>query len=146
MKASQGPVEKKLLPRPTSPPIRVSFFFTKHPSMSQSEFESYWRDTHGRLAIATKAFGEAKIQQYTQIHNNEPLNKEAAKLGLPLMNLRWDACSEMYVKTWENYLTFATSDEMKDILGPDGARIIHPEKGVRVMIGTVDPLYIKSVL
>ena len=137
---------KKILPRPTHPLIRVSFFFTKRPYMSQSEFETYWRDTHGRLAVASKAFSEAKIQQYSQIHNSKDLSKEAAKLGLPLMEFEWDACSEMYVRTWEDYVKFATSDELRDVLGPDGARIMDTDKGVKVMVTKVDPVYIQSVL
>ena len=136
----------KILPRPTSPLIRVSFFFTRHPSMSQSEFESHWRETHGCLAVASKAFSDAKIQQYSQIHNSRALNEEAAKTGLPLVEFDWDACSEMYVKSWEDYLVFATSDEMRDILGPDGARIMDPAKGVKVMVTKVDPLFMKSAL
>lgn len=114
--------------------------------MSQSEFETYWRDTHGRLTVASKAFSEAEIQQYTQIHKDKALNNEAANMGLSLMDLEWDACSEIYVKSWEDYLLFATSPEMRDVLAPDGTHIIHPEKGVRVMVTKVDPLYISSIL
>lgn len=114
--------------------------------MSQSQFEAHWRDTHGRLAIATNAFSKAKIQQYVQIHNDKPFSKKAAELGLPLVEFEWDACSEMYVKSWEDYLVFATSDESRDILGPDGALIMHPDKGVRVMVTKVDPLYVESLL
>lgn len=114
--------------------------------MPQSEFEAYWRDTHGRLAVASKAFSEAKVQQYTQIHNNKALNKEAAKMGLSLMDSEWDACSEMYFRSWEDYLVFATSNEMRDVLGPDGARIMDPGKSAKVMVTKVDPLYIQSVL
>ncbi|KAL5350356.1 hypothetical protein V496_02811 [Pseudogymnoascus sp. VKM F-4515 (FW-2607)] len=135
-----------VLPRSTNCLIRISFFFTKIPSMSQSQFESHWRDTHGRLAIATKAFREAQIQQYTQIHNDKSLTKRAAELFLPLVEFDWDACSEMYVKSWEDYLVFATSDEARDILGPDGALIMHPDKGLRIMVSRVDPMYIKSAM
>lgn len=137
---------KKITPRPARPLIRVSFFFSKKPSMSQSEFEAHWRDQHGRLAVASKAFRDADIQKYYQIHNKKDLNREAIKLGLPLMDFEWDACSEMYVRTWEDYVVLATSDEMRDVLGPDGARMIDTERGVRVMVTKVDPLYIKSAL
>lgn len=114
--------------------------------MSQSQFESHWRGTHGRLAIATKAFHEAQIQQYSQIHNDKALTKKASELGLTPVEFEWDACSEMYVKSWEDYLVFATSDESRDILGPDGALIIHPDNGVRVMVTKVDPLFLRGRL
>ena len=114
--------------------------------MTQPQFEAHWRDTHGQLALASKAFSDAKIQKYVQNHNDKALSKKAAELGLPLVEFEWDACSEMYVKTWEDYLVFATSEEARDLLGPDGALITDPERGVKVMVTRVDPLYIKSQL
>jgi hypothetical protein len=136
----------KILPRPTNPLIRISFFFTKHPSMTQSEFETHWRDTHGRLAITSTVFTAANIQGYVQVHNNMPLTKELGELGItPMTDFSWDACSEIYVQRWEDYLAFAKSDEARDVLGPDGAKMMHPGKGVRVTVATVDPMFTKSV-
>ncbi|KAL4747789.1 hypothetical protein BDW72DRAFT_196439 [Aspergillus terricola var. indicus] len=126
--------------------IRVSSFFTKHPSLSQAEFDTYWRETHGPLVLNSKIFREANILQYSQIHNRRGLTEAAAKLGPSALVFEWDACSEMYFRTWEDYERFAKSDEMRDILGPDGARILCPEKGVKVMVTLVDPLVAESVL
>ncbi|KAL4738823.1 EthD domain-containing protein [Aspergillus similis] len=131
---------------PADAVIRVSSFFTKHPSLSQDEFDSYWRETHGPLVLNSKIFHEANILQYSQVHNRRDLTESAAKLGPSALAFEWDACSEMYFRTWEDYEKFAKSDEMRDILGPDGARILCPERGVKVMVTMVDPLVEKSVL
>ncbi|KAI9371753.1 hypothetical protein BJX61DRAFT_548109 [Aspergillus egyptiacus] len=132
--------EDILLPRPTNPLVRVSCFFKKDPSMSQSEFNTYWRDTHGSLAVASKIYRDARIQGYTQVHNARELNKEAAAMGMTVLNFEWDACSEMYFHSWEDYCRFAASDEMRDVLGPDGAKIMSPDRTVTVLVTLVDPL------
>lgn len=142
--ASADLATPKILPRPANPLIRISFFFTKHPSMSQSEFEAHWRDTHGRLAITSKAFSTSNIQGYVQIHNDKALTKDLGELGLPAMDFSWDACSEMYVQNWEDYVAFAKSDESRDVLGPDGANIVDPGAGVRVTVARVDPMFIRK--
>ncbi|KAL4951854.1 hypothetical protein BDW69DRAFT_185969 [Aspergillus filifer] len=111
-----------ILPPPAKPLIRVSSFFTKDPSMSQSEFDTYWRETHG-------------------IHNHHDLNKQAADMGLSVLDFQWDACSEMYFQTWEDYEQFIGSDELRDVLGPDGARIMDTDRGVKVMVTMVDPVF-----
>ncbi|KAL4937899.1 hypothetical protein BDV06DRAFT_226527 [Aspergillus oleicola] len=134
-----------ILPPSAKPLIRVSSFFTKDPSMSQSDFDAYWRETHGTLVVASKTFRDAKIQNYTQVHNHHDLNKQAAKLGLSVFDFQWDACSEMYFQTWEDYERFIGSDELRDILGPDGARIMDTDKGVKVMVTLVDPVFDTAV-
>lgn len=129
-----------LLPRPTSHLIRVSCFFRKDPSISQEEFNTYWRDTHGTLVVASKIYRDTRIQGYTQVHNTRELNKEAAKLGLSVLDFEWDACSEMYFHSWDDYRQFAASDEMRDVLGPDGARMMGADKTVRAIVSLVDPV------
>ncbi|KAL4908683.1 hypothetical protein BDW74DRAFT_175365 [Aspergillus multicolor] len=131
---------------PAKPLIRVSSFFTRHPSLAKAEFDKYWREVHGPLVLNSKVYSEAKILQYSQIHNRADLTEAAAKLGPSALDFEWDACSEMYFHSWEDYEKFAKSDEMGDVLGPDGARILCPEKGVKVMVTMVDPLVAKSVL
>ncbi|KAL4963401.1 EthD domain-containing protein [Aspergillus stella-maris] len=130
-----------ILPPPAKPLIRVSSFFTKDPSMSQSEFDTYWRETHGSLVVASKTFQAARIQKYTQVHNLHDLNKQGTNMGLSVLDFQWDACSEMYFQSWEDYEQFIGSDELRDVLGPDGARIMDTDKGVKVMVTMVDPVF-----
>ncbi|KAL3462620.1 hypothetical protein BJX64DRAFT_288084 [Aspergillus heterothallicus] len=130
-----------ILPPPANPLIRVSCFFTKSPSMSTSEFNTYWRETHGTMVVASNVFHAAKIQNYTQVHRAHNLNEEAAKMGSALLDFQWDACSEMYFQTWDDYRVFAESDELRDVLGPDGGKIMCGERGVRVMVTLVDPIF-----
>jgi hypothetical protein len=130
-----------ILPPPPNPLIRVSCFFTKSPSITTAEFNTYWRQTHGSLVVASKVFHEAKIQGYTQVHRDHALNAEASKMGSALLDFEWDACSEMYFQSWDDYRLFAESDEMRDVLGPDGAGILCAERGVRVLVTRVDPVF-----
>lgn len=152
---SQGPYPHKeptssimaaeVLPRPANLLLRVAFFFSKRPSMTRSEFDTYWRDTHGALCVASRAFRASNCHEYTQIHNDHTLNKEAAKMGLPMLEFEWDASSEMYFQSWEDYQRFANSDEMRDVLGPDGLHIMDTSKGVKVVISRVDPVFKNNV-
>ncbi|KAL4985917.1 EthD domain-containing protein [Aspergillus falconensis] len=137
--------DKANLP-PAKALIRVSSFFTKHPSLSKADFTTYWRETHGPLVLKSKIFRVANVLLYSQVHNRRDLAEAAAKLGPSALEFEWDACSEMYFRTWEDYEKFAKSDEMRDVLGPDGARILCPDRGVKVMVTLVDPLKEKSVL
>ncbi|KAL3477271.1 hypothetical protein BJX99DRAFT_257528 [Aspergillus californicus] len=127
-----------ILPPPSTPLIRVNCFFTKSPTMTSSEFNTYWRETHGTLVVASKIYRDAKIQGYAQVHNNHKLNEEAARMGSALLDFHWDACSEMYFQTWDDYRLFAESEELREVLGPDGGRIMDLERGVRVMVTLVD--------
>lgn len=130
-----------LLPQPSSLLIRVSCFFRKDPSISQDDFNTYWRDTHGSLVVASKIYRDTRIQGYTQVHNARELSKEAAEMGLSVLDFEWDACSEMYFHSWEDYRRFAASDEMRDVLAPDGARIMGADKTVRAIVSLVDPVH-----
>ncbi|CEL09756.1 hypothetical protein ASPCAL12886 [Aspergillus calidoustus] len=137
------PSTTSILPPPTNPLIRVSCFFTKAPTMSSTEFNTYWRETHSSLVVASKIFHDAKIQGYTQVHNAHNLNAEAARMGSALLDFQWDACSEMYFRTWDDYRLFAESDEMREVLGPDGGKIMDMDRGVRVLVTMVDPVFSK---
>jgi hypothetical protein len=112
-----------ILPPPTTPLIRVNCFFTKFPSMSSADFNTYWRETHDSLVVASKIFHDAKNQGYTQVHNAHNLNAEAAKMGSALLDFQWDTCSEMYFRTWDDYRLFAESDEMREVSGRVAGRL-----------------------
>jgi hypothetical protein len=135
-----------MLPQAPNLPIRISFFFTKHPSLSRDDFYTYWRETHGRLAIASNAFRAAKMTQYTQVRDDAELQAKAQALGMQMLEHKWDASSEMYVASWEDYLRFATSAEMAEVLGPDGAKFMDVDAGLKVLVTRVDDLYVASKL
>ncbi|KAL4919150.1 hypothetical protein BDW62DRAFT_200030 [Aspergillus aurantiobrunneus] len=131
----------QILPPPARPLVRVTFYFSKIPSMTHDEFYDYWRNTHGVLTVAAKSFEDAKVQQYTQIRHDHSLSQEAAKLGFTLLDLEWDGCSDLYFQTWDDFHRFATSDELRNVLGRDGAKMTCQEKGVKVVVGLVDPVF-----
>lgn len=84
---------------PTNPLIRISFFFSKLPTQSYSEFYEYWRNTHGRLGISIKAFLDCDVQRYVQVRNCHELNGRLKEVGLEQQSdFTWDGCSELYVK------------------------------------------------
>jgi hypothetical protein len=59
----------------------------------------------------------------------------------PMSDFKWDGCSELYVSKWQDYLDFAQSEESAKVLGPDGAKIVDPSKGLRVTVSYADQLY-----
>lgn len=56
----------------------------------------------------------------------------------------WDACSEIYVRNFQDWVDFAMSKESAEVLGPDGAKIVNAEKGLRVTVGLVDEVFVRG--
>lgn len=131
--------------QPTTGLIRISYFFSKKNSQSYADFYEHWRNTHGRLAVATKAFAEFDVQRYVQLRNLPQYGAKVKELGMTLMEeFAWDACSEIYVKNFQDWIDFTTSKESAEVLGPDGAKIVDGEKGLRVTVGLVDEIFVRG--
>jgi hypothetical protein len=131
--------------QPTTNLIRISYFFSKFPSQSYEDFYEYWRNTHGRLAVATSAFTTHSVQRYVQVRNLPQHHETLRTLGMaPMEEFPWDACSEIYVRNFQDWVAFATSKESAEILGPDGAKIVDGSKGLRVAVGLVDEVEVRD--
>lgn len=147
-------IMNSLLPPSSAPLIKISFFFCKKASIPYADFYAYWRNTHGRLTVASTAFNDIGIAKYVQIINPSTLghinsqtqiSKDLEKMGASedkkADGWQWDACSELYVRKWDDYVRFTASDEFAKVLGPDGAKFVDLEKGLRVLVGVEDELF-----
>jgi hypothetical protein len=46
--------------------IKISFFFSKLPDVSDEHFHKHYAHVHADLTVAAKIFGVYQIQRYTQ--------------------------------------------------------------------------------
>ena len=86
------------------PCIKLSFWFNKLPEVSYEQFHRHWETVHADLTVATKDFDVCKIQRYVQFHQSPEMKEKAKSLGLT--HLDFDGCSEIWVKTWEDWEKF----------------------------------------
>jgi len=87
------------------PCVKLSFFFSKLPEISYEQFHRHWETVHADLTVATKSFADNKIQRYVQVHALPELKEKARELpGVELTDC--DGCSEIYVKSWEDWEKF----------------------------------------
>jgi hypothetical protein len=69
------------------------------------------------------------------------MREQAKVLGLP--QLDFDGCSEIYVKTWDDWINFYNSKEFAAALGPDCNHFM--ELPYTVMAGTENLVFGKAV-
>ena len=86
------------------PCIRLSFWFNKLPEVSDEQFHRHWETVHADLTVATKDFNVCKIQRYVQFHQAPEMKEKANSLGLE--HLDFDGCSEIWVKSWDDWMRF----------------------------------------
>ncbi|KAK3048038.1 hypothetical protein LTR09_010553 [Extremus antarcticus] len=99
------------------PCIKLSFWFSKLPEVSYEQFHRHWETVHADLTIATKDFGVCKVQRYVQFHQTPEMKERAQSLGLE--HFDFDGCSEIWVKSWEDWERFYKSDDYAKALAPD---------------------------
>jgi len=86
------------------PCIKLSFYFNKLPEVSYEQFHRHWETVHADLTVAAKDFTACKIQRYVQYHQDLEMKEKAKSLGL--VHLDFDGCSEIWVKSWEDWEKF----------------------------------------
>lgn len=86
------------------PCVKLSFFFNKLPEVSYEQFHRHWETVHADLTVAAKDFAVCKIQRYVQFHQTPEMKEKAKSLGL--MHMDFDGCSEIWVKTWDDWQRF----------------------------------------
>lgn len=88
------------------PLIKLSFYFNKLPDVSYEQFHRHWETVHADLTIAAKDFKVCKLQRYVQFHQTPDMKGKAESLGLE--PLAFDGCSEIWVRNWDDWMTFYT--------------------------------------
>ncbi|KAF2465272.1 uncharacterized protein BDR25DRAFT_318525 [Lindgomyces ingoldianus] len=96
------------------PCIKLSFFFKKLPDVDDDHFQMHYNHVHADLTVASKEFNVVKIQRYVQVNFSElyqsPKMKEKIRsLGMELLD--YDACSQIWVKSWDDWERFFSSPE-----------------------------------
>ena len=96
------------------PCIKLSFFFYKLPDVSYEQFHRHWETVHADLTIAAKDFAAFKIQRYVQFHQIPEMKEKARQLGLT--HLDFDGCSEIWVRSWDDWMAFFNVSQVGRIL------------------------------
>lgn len=86
------------------PCVKLSFFFNKLPEVSYEQFYRHWETVHADLTVAAKDFAVCKIQRYVQFHQTPEMKEKAKSLGL--VHMDFDGCSEIWVRTWNEWERF----------------------------------------
>ncbi|KAJ5921057.1 Dimeric alpha-beta barrel [Penicillium verhagenii] len=133
--------------------IKVSVFFRKRPDISYEQFFAHWQSVHCDLVLATAAF-RSNVLRYVQVklisqdvqavmqrplcrglgtqseykshcrqlHHTPEMQELSRSLNENV--LEYDACAEIWVRTWDDWLKFSGSDEYMSALGEDCQRFM----------------------
>ncbi|KAF2492443.1 hypothetical protein BU16DRAFT_515406 [Lophium mytilinum] len=91
------------------PCIKLSFFFSKLPHVSYEHFHKHYAHVHADLTVASKDFNVCKIQRYVQTHQTPEMKEKVKSLGMDLLD--YDGCSQIWVKSWDDWEKFFTSPQ-----------------------------------
>ncbi|KAF2677360.1 hypothetical protein K458DRAFT_447012 [Lentithecium fluviatile CBS 122367] len=116
------------------PCIKLSFFFKKLPDVDDDHFQMHYNHVHADLTVASKDFNVVKIQRYVQTYQTPEMKEKIKSLGMELLD--YDACSQIWVKSWNDWEKFSTSPEYAAALMPDAGHFMDYKKsGIKVFAG-----------
>jgi len=98
--------------------IKLTFYFSKLPDVSYEQFYGHWSTVHADLTVAAKNFAALKIQRYVQIGQTPEWKAKTAQLT-GVKTLDFDGCSEIWVRSWEDWMAFFSSEEYAKAMNPD---------------------------
>ncbi|KAH7121049.1 hypothetical protein B0J11DRAFT_438037 [Dendryphion nanum] len=114
--------------------IKLSFFFKKLPDVDDDHFQMHYNHVHSDLTVASKEFNVVKIQRYVQTYQTPEMKEKIKSLGMELLD--YDACSQIWVKSWDDWERFSTSPEYAAALLPDADHFMDYKKsGIKVFAG-----------
>ncbi|ETS79824.1 hypothetical protein PFICI_07353 [Pestalotiopsis fici W106-1] len=96
--------------------IKISVFFNKKESIDHDSFFRHWETIHADLVVATQAFRN-NIVRYAQHYQTPEMKEMARSLGEGV--LEYDACAQLWVNTWDDWLAFSNSPEYTTALADD---------------------------
>ncbi|PYH95282.1 hypothetical protein BO71DRAFT_323512, partial [Aspergillus ellipticus CBS 707.79] len=103
-------------PPTSNPAIKISVYFHKLPSVTHEQFFAHWQTIHAGLALAMQAFRN-NIIRYVQHHQTPQMKDQARSLGMNV--LEYDACAQMWVRSWDDWVAFHNSEEYASALADD---------------------------
>jgi hypothetical protein len=89
--------------------IRISMFFNKRTDVSYEYFQNHWHHVHADLVTASKSYNARNIMRYNQFYQTPEIKAAGQKIGYPMMD--WDACTEFWVESLDDFLEFTKSEE-----------------------------------
>lgn len=101
--------------------------------MDDDHFQKHYNHVHSDLTVGCKKFHAVKIQRYVQSYQSPEMKKKVQALGMEVLD--YDACSQIWVKSWDDWVEFASSAEYSAALMPDGANFMDVTAGIKVMAG-----------
>jgi hypothetical protein len=94
----------------------------------------HYNHVHSDLTVACKKFDAVKIQRYVQLYQSPEVEEKVQELGMELLD--YDACSQIWVKSWYDWIIFASSPEYSAALLPDADHFMdYKTSGIKVMAG-----------
>ncbi|ORY06914.1 EthD domain-domain-containing protein [Clohesyomyces aquaticus] len=116
------------------PCIKLSFFFKKLPNVDDDHFQKHYSHVHADLTVASKQFNVVRIQRYVQLYQSPEMKEKIKSFGMELLD--YDACSQIWVKSWDDWEKFVTSPEYAAALMPDTEHFMDVKgEGIKVMAG-----------
>lgn len=69
-----------------------------------------------------------------QVYQSPEMKKKLQELGMEVLD--FDACSQIWVRSWDDWVEFAGSKEYMDALMPDADHFMdYKASGIKVMAG-----------
>ncbi|KAI0863006.1 EthD domain-containing protein [Xylaria cubensis] len=103
------------------PCVKVSIFFKKLDSVDYDTFFGHWQTVHADLVVATQAFRK-NIVRYAQHHQTPEMKERMRSLGVNVFD--YDGCAQIWVRTWDDWLSFYNSKEFSVALVDDCHRFM----------------------
>ncbi|KAF2247647.1 hypothetical protein BU26DRAFT_351330 [Trematosphaeria pertusa] len=126
------------------PCIKLSFFFKKLPYVDDDHFQMHYNHVHADLTVASKEFNVVKIQRYVQTYQTPAMKEKIRSLGMELLD--YDACSQIWVKSWEDWEKFSSSPEYAAALMPDADHFMdYKTSGIKVFAGYDNIVFGKAI-
>ncbi|KAK3116449.1 hypothetical protein LTR53_003175 [Teratosphaeriaceae sp. CCFEE 6253] len=119
------------------PGIKISFFFNKLPHVSDEHFFRHWETVHADLTIAVPQFRACKIRRYVQLQQTAEMKARARELGM--VHVDFDACTELWVERWEDWMAFFNSSAYANVTQPDCPRFL--ALPIHVMVSTENLIF-----
>lgn len=69
----------------------------------------HYNHVHADLTVACKKFHTVKVQRYVQLYQSPEMKEKAKSLGMEILD--YDGCSTIWVKSWDDWMNFASSPE-----------------------------------
>lgn len=92
---------------------RINMYFNKKPGISDEYFTNHWHHVHADLVTGMRSFNEKNLLRYNQFFQEARAKVAAEAMGYGPM-LTWDACTEFWVHSIEDFVAFTKSQEYID--------------------------------